>query len=731
MFELLLLSVVMSTGYLGPMVLRRFGPHQRVYGLMLMADLVLALVAFVDLSMNGASRVSSTVGAVSIGAAFCLIMLPPIIRDLGRRFMAKGKLRLAKLTAELRELLQPGMGAGNELDVIETILAVREGREQDIVDALKAHKAEAQDPLARRILDERIVMTYLYAQRWELAIEGYERMQGRPEQPGSPQLVVEMVRAYCEQGAMDKAGALLLKVEQSGMVKEPILGPLVARARMVFLAFVGRVTAVEVLVGAEGPLAEMPEAARSYWVGISKLNAGDGSGAREALARAAHLSGEDPRARALAEKQLERAQEPDALGPHSIAPHVAQLADDLAAQVHDEPPFLSEELSSHRLPRLSGVPAREMPVTVFMAGANLLASVVVYLIYGSITDLGALIAAGANIKSATVAGEWWRMVSSTFLHVGVAHLLLNVYGLWVLGRLVEQMQGSARTLAIYAVAGAAGAIASTYIGGTATAVGASGAVVGLMGAAVAELGMYRKHYPTSWARPLFGMLLLLSVAQLAVGFFYPIVDQWGHVGGFAGGALMGVVVSRNGQVLGKIRGFVSWLVVVTTAGILVYTAFSVATSSYTQTLRRYARVERNVGGLVIEVPSAWEQVSPQELYDPGVGGLLDLRRLPAADGLDASIAARLELEQFGGALRAGFDRAQPSSRLHMALAKPWRGSELRVGVEGASGEQHYRLVVFGRLVGDEIWLGTYYHPAALTEFIEPVLVEALASLRAE
>ncbi len=731
MFELLLLSVVMSTGYLGPMILRRFGPHQRVYGLMLMADLVLALVAFVDLSMNGPRPVSNTIGAVSIGAAFCLIMLPAIVRDLGRRFMAKGKLRPAKLAAELRELLQPGMGAGNELELIETILAVREGREQDIIDALRAHKAEAQDPLGRRILDERIVMIYLYAQRWERAIEGYERMHGREEQPGSPQLVVEMVRAYCEQGAMDDAAALIVRVEQSGMVKEPMLVALVARARMVFLAFVGRVAAVEALIGSEGPLAQMPEAAKRYWVGITKRNAGDGVGAREALGQAVRLSKEDPRAHALAEKQLARAGEPEELGPHSVEPRVAKLADDLAARAGEEPAFTPEQFSRRSLPRLSGVPACEMPVTVLLAGANILASIAVYLMYGSITDLGALIAAGANIKSATVAGEWWRMASSTFLHVGVAHLLLNVYGLWVLGRLVEQMQGSARTLAIYAVAGFAGAMASTYIGGTATAVGASGAVVGLMGAAVAELGVYRRHYPTSWARPLFGMLLLLSVAQLAVGFFYPIVDQWGHVGGFVGGALMGVVASRNGQILGKTRGFVSWVVVAATVGILAYAAFSVVTSSYTQTLRRYERVSRNVGGLVIEVPSAWEQVSPQELYDPGVGALLDLRRLPAEEGLDASIAARLELEQFGGALRAGFDRAQPSSRLHLALAKPWRGGELRVSVDGASGEQHYRLVVFGRVAGDEIWLGTYYHPAALTEFIEPVLLEALASLRAE
>tara|TARA_R110002096_G_scaffold77896_7_gene183273 strand:- start:2592 stop:4796 length:2205 start_codon:yes stop_codon:yes gene_type:complete len=730
MFELLLLSVVVSTGYLGPTILRRFGPHQRVYGLMLVADLVLALVAFIDRRTNGPSPTSNTVGIVAVGAAFCLVMLPAMVRDLGRRLMAQDRLRAAKLLAELRELLQPGMGAASEIELIETILAVREGREEDIVDGLKARKAEVDDAIGRRIFEERIVMTYLYAQRWAAAIEEYERMRGRHERPGSPQLVVEMVRAYCENGDLEESAALMTRIEESPLANEPVLATLVARARMVFLAFVGRIGAVEALLGPKGALHAMPPAARNYWLGIARANAGDASGARTSLSEAVRLSKSDARAQDLAQRHLTRLDSPGTLGPHSVPGVVAELADRLTVSALDAPDVATTGKPAGRtLPKLSSVPLQRMPVTVVMAVANVLASVAVYALFGSITDLGGLIAVGANLKSASLSGEWWRLVTSMFLHVGVGHLLLNVYGLWVLGRLVEQMQGSLRTLAIYAVSGFAGAMASTYLGGAATAVGASGAVVGLMGAAVAELGVYRSHYPRAWARPLFGVLLLLSAAQFAIGLFYPIVDQWGHVGGFVGGAVATVLLSRSAVVLGRVRKYASVLLATAALSALAYSAFAVVTSNYTETLRGYPQVEQKVGGLWITVPNTWGKVSPQELYDPGVALQLDLRRLPAAEGLDASISLRLDEEYNGGALRAGFDRAKPAARSSLNFPEPWRSGELEVSVDGAAGLQRSRLVVFGRVVETEIWLGAVILPTALADWIEPVLIESLLSIR--
>lgn len=734
MFELLLLSVVVTTAYLGPMILRRLGPGQRLYGLMIVADLVLALLSFISTTIEGENQTANTVGVIAIGAAFCLIMLPPMLRDLGRRFMAADRLAVAKLLAELRELLQPGMGARPEAELIDTVLAVREGREQEVVDALKKRRQDFDDPMAQRMLDERIVMTYLYAQRWADAVTHYElRNDAAAGTVGSPQLSVEMVRAYCESEQIEKAAELMSVIESSRLASEPVLSGLVARARMVFLAFTGRTGAVEAIVGPGGPLAQMPAAARSFWAGVARTNAGDLSGARSSLKQAIKLSLEDPRARRVAELRLARLDEPGALGPHSVPVDVAELADQLTSKASEmRTSVASAAPPGKQLPRLGSIPLRLMPVTVALVLANIVVSLLVYLAFGGITDLGALIASGANLKSATLDGEWWRLASSMFLHVGVAHLALNLYGLWVLGRLIEQTHGSLRTLAVYGVSGVIGALASTYFGGSTTAVGASGAVMGLMGAAIAEFGAYRSHYPKRWVSPLFGMLVVLTLAQVAVGFFYPIVDQWGHVGGLLGGAGMGLVLSPNAGWLGRLRSGAGVAFATASVGFFAYAAVMSASTSYTQTLRRYDKVTREVGGLRLEVPNTWERVGPRELYDSGAAALLDVQRLPASAGLDAAIAARLESEHLrGGALRAGFDRAKPAARTQMALPAPWRGGELIVTVDGSSGLQRYRLVVFARVVDQEIWLGAYYHPSALTEAIEPVFAEILMSMHAD
>ena len=477
----------------------------------------------------------------------------------------------------------------------------------------------------------------------------------------------------------------------------------------------------------------MPEAARSFWFGIAKLNAGDANGARSSLREAARLAADDPRAQQVAEGHLARVDEPGQMGPHSVSVEVAELADRLstiAGQLSKGNSASPVREAGKALPRVSRVPLKVMPATALLSLVTVAISVVTYLIFGNIADLGILIASGANIKSATVNGEWWRLGSSVFLHLGVAHLALNVYGLWVLGRLVEQMQGSLRTLVIYLLSGLAGSLASTYLGASATSLGASASVLGLMGAALAEFAIHREDYPKRWVRTLLGSLLVLTVAQLSIGFFYPTVDHWGLAGGLVSGAVFGAILSPRIQFAASARRVLGALGATAAVVFFAYAAFMAVTSNYTQTLRSYKRAPQVVGGLQMRVPGSWEKISERQLHDPGIGALLDFRRVSAEEGLDATISARLESEHFGGALRAGFDRAKPSARSRLKLPAPWRGGELDVSVDASAGPQRYRLVVFGRVVDDEVWLGAYYHPAALTEYIQPVFGEVLATVRA-
>ena len=727
LLDVLLLSVIVITGYVGPMVLRRFGPGQRLYGWMLVGDLIVALLAFTGRYVDGPSAAVNLAGVISVGAGVCLVVMPPILRDLGRRAMSGNRLRLAATLADLRELLQPGMGARQERELIGTILAVREGREDTVVDALMERRAAMDSALGRRMVDERVIMTYLYARRWSDAIAHFESSFGQRHGSVSPQLLVEMIRAYCEVGDLEGAAEIMPELEASPVAGEPLVAVLMQRARLVFLAFVGRTSAVESMVAPTGSLGGIAPSARLFWSGIARLRAGDRSGARDALREAARLSGGDPHAQRLAQARLQSVDEPGVAGPHSIPPSVAELADRLTEAATE---VRRSSVGSPAAPRLTGLRWKEVPVTTALLAVNLMVAVAIYFNYGTVGDLGALIESGANLKSATRAGEWWRLASSTFVHVGLVHLAINMYGLWVLGRLVEQFFGRVRFFAIYAAAGIGGALTSVYFGGPTTSAGASGAIFGLLGALVVELGLHRAAYPKRWSGALFGNLLFLALANIVIGFLYPVIDQSAHVGGIVVGALVGAALSLKGRMAKSplTRGGAA---LAAALGALVMAAGLIGASvtSYADTLERYPKVDRVVGGLVVTVPSSWVPASRVHLTDPGAVLLFDIERISDPIGVEEAVAVRLEYELKNGVADAGFDEARRVQKPTLAISKPWHSAELEVAVGGMGGQQHFRVAVFARKVDREVWRGALYYPAAFSDGIEPLLSEILGSLR--
>lgn len=723
-FEILLLSVIAVTAWVSPMVFRRSPPGQRTYAWLLVGDLLLAIVAFTARRGGAEPHTADLLGVIAIGAAICLIMVPPILRDVARRALARDRLRLAAVLIDLRELLQPGMGARQERELVDSIMAVRSGKVDEAVAVLRETRAGLDNPLARRQIDERIVLTFLSARRWDDAIAHYEGTLGGMPGPLSPQLLVEMIRAYCEAGRLDGAADLVRRLEDSPVAEEPVLSFFVNRARLVFLAFVGRTAAVETLVGARGALAMLPDASRHFWSGVARLHAGDPSGARNALQEALRHAGRDRRAREVTERALESLDQASASGPRPVPPPVAELADLVAgrAVAAKAPPQATG-------PRLTGVGLRSIPVTAGLIVANLAVAVAMMALYGSTADIGGLVRFGANVKSAVAVGEWWRLPASTFLHIGVLHLVLNMYGLWIVGRLVEQMTGSLRFFAIYMVAGLAGAFASYYVGGPETSAGASGAVFGLLGALLIELGVHRASYPQRWRSALFGNLVFLTIANIAIGFLYPAIDQSAHLGGLVAGALATLLLSRTSRIAAAapVRVTAALLAVVGAASV-GYAAVGVAATDYGDTLTRYPAAARKVGGLEVTVPEHWEHDRGElEWVDPSLGVRLGLLRLEgvALDEAMTELLAREEEQlrhEEGPHTRRALDR-------RLALPEPWTGRELAITVDSMGGEQRFRAAVFGRQTDGEVWVGWLYFPEALADDLAPVAAEMLRSIR--
>ena len=136
-------------------------------------------------------------------------------------------------------------------------------------------------------------------------------------------------------------------------------------------------------------------------------------------------------------------------------------------------------------------------------------------------------------------GEYWRLFTAMFLHVGLMHLLVNGVLLLILGRMVEAIYGRASFTIIYVVAGLFGSVASYLMNPIATGAGASGAIFGVLGAFGAFF-LARRDVLGEMGRQTFLGIAILAAIQLLYGFDRPGVDNWAHIGGLVAGFAIGM-----------------------------------------------------------------------------------------------------------------------------------------------------------------------------------------------
>lgn len=154
----------------------------------------------------------------------------------------------------------------------------------------------------------------------------------------------------------------------------------------------------------------------------------------------------------------------------------------------------------------------------------------------------ALFSSWALAPGAVAAGEWWRLVTAGFLHIGPLHIAFNMLALWTLGRDLEVVLGRGRFLALYLISllGGSAAVMIFYAPNQLVA-GASGAVFGLMGGLAVVLR--RMRVPM-------GQVIGLIVVNVVISVVIPGISLIGHLGGLVVGAavtaaLVYTPVARN------------------------------------------------------------------------------------------------------------------------------------------------------------------------------------------
>ncbi|WP_215114035.1 rhomboid family intramembrane serine protease [Exiguobacterium sp. s70] len=168
---------------------------------------------------------------------------------------------------------------------------------------------------------------------------------------------------------------------------------------------------------------------------------------------------------------------------------------------------------------------------------------------GSTLDPNTLIRFGAKVNPLIDEGEWWRLITPMFLHIGWFHFAINMFALWSLGPLVERMYGSTRFATIYLLAGVIATVAS-YAFSEAISAGASGALFGLVGALLYFGLRDRSLFMKTLGPPLFIMLGLNVGLAFVLG---ASLDHSAHAGGLVGGFLMAGVVGLPDEHVKKRR----------------------------------------------------------------------------------------------------------------------------------------------------------------------------------
>ncbi|HRE47581.1 MAG TPA: rhomboid family intramembrane serine protease [Aggregatilineales bacterium] len=203
-------------------------------------------------------------------------------------------------------------------------------------------------------------------------------------------------------------------------------------------------------------------------------------------------------------------------------------------------------------PSPQAIPFLERPLLTYTILTILIGALLVEGVYQQVSDTATLsyplLTWGAlDFQRVVRYGEHYRLFTAMFLHAGQIHLLFNAFALFFYGRSLEHMWGRGRFAAIYLLGGLSGSLAS-LIFNRGTSIGASGAIFAIFGSYIVfiyqnrilfgELGKRELRNLAGFAALNFGLGLLTQVIPGTRG-----IDNWGHIGGFVGGIILGSLIT--------------------------------------------------------------------------------------------------------------------------------------------------------------------------------------------
>lgn len=201
---------------------------------------------------------------------------------------------------------------------------------------------------------------------------------------------------------------------------------------------------------------------------------------------------------------------------------------------------------------------RKPYVTYTLLGINIIAFILMNLVgyVYHLNQMEELILFGAKVNILISYGQYWRLLTAMFLHIGILHLFFNSYALYIYSPIVEGFYGKLKFIVVYLVSGLTGSLFS-YMFSQNVSAGASGAIFGLMG----SLLYFRQRHKLAFKR-IFGPRLFIVIGfNLLYGFISSGIDNWGHIGGLIGGYLVGNAVGLYKEPVIQLKKIIAWVLI--------------------------------------------------------------------------------------------------------------------------------------------------------------------------
>ena len=247
-------------------------------------------------------------------------------------------------------------------------------------------------------------------------------------------------------------------------------------------------------------------------------------------------------------------------------------------------------------------------------------------------SLPALMKLGANSGVEVFSGQWWRLMTSVFLHGGFLHIAANMWALFNLGLLAEILYGRRNYLVLYLLCGLGGSVASVWWHPTEVGVGASGAIFGIAGALLPALKFQKNPRIAMALRGALGSIVFFVFVNLLIGAGVPFIDNAAHVGGLVTGIVVGALLPSYTVEEERKKTGQAIVVFVLAFALLAYGA-TYAKKKYEPQMLRIRAVQLVRSGKTTEAMALYRQALKNRPNDEALaveyGTLLDqLRKYP-------------------------------------------------------------------------------------------------------